>query len=111
GLFSETFYRDCHKALGERGIVIQQSESPLFHYRSIIQPMHKAMRDAGFADSVSLQFPQPCYPSGWWTATMAGKHDMRRFRVTDAERKLFPTRYYNAAIHQGALAQPEFFSD
>jgi spermidine synthase len=110
GLFSEAFYRDCHKALGERGIVIQQSESPLFHYRSIIQPMHKAMHDAGFADSVSLQFPQPCYPSGWWTATMAGKHDMRRFRVTDAEQKLFPTRYYNAAIHQGALAQPEFFS-
>lgn len=109
GLFSPAFYRDCYQALGERGVIIQQSESPLLHYESIIQPMHKAMRDAGFTDSISLQFPQPCYPSGWWTSTLAGKEDIRRFRANDAQQKGFPTRYYNAAIHQGALAQPEFF--
>ena len=109
GLFSEDFYRDCHRALGERGIMVQQSESPLLHYQSIIQPMHKAMRDAGFSDSLSLQFPQPCYPSGWWTATLAGKNDIRHFREDDAQHKRFSTRYYNVAIHRGAMAQPEFF--
>jgi len=71
--------------------------------------MHKAMRDAGVSDSLSLQFPQPCYPSGWWRATLAGKEDIRRFRENDAQQKGFSTRYYNADIHQGALAQPEFF--
>ncbi len=109
GLFSEEFYRDCHRALGARGVIVQQSESPLLHYESIIQPMHKAMRSAGFSDSVSLQFPQPCYPTGWWTATLAGKQNIRCFREGDAQDKSFPTRYYNAAIHAGALAQPEFF--
>jgi len=109
GLFSEPFYRDCYNALGADGLIIQQSESPLLHYDSIIIPMHKAMRAAGFSDSISLQFPQPCYPSGWWTATLAGKKDVRNFRKKGAQQKAFPTRYYNAAIHQGALAQPEFF--
>jgi spermidine synthase len=108
GLFSEAFYRDCHRALGNNGLVVQQSESPLLHYESIIRPMHQAMRAAGFSDSVSLQFPQPVYPSGWWTATLAGKHTVVNFREQDAQAKGFPTRYYNAAIHRGALAQPEF---
>jgi len=109
GLFSEAFYRDCHRALGDNGLVVQQSESPLLHYESIIKPMHRAMRDAGFADSVSLQFPQPVYPSGWWTATLAGKCPVTSFREAAARAKPFTTRYYNAAIHSGALAQPEFF--
>ncbi len=109
GLFTEDFYRDCYHALGNDGVLVQQSESPLLHYDSIIRPMHRAMRAAGFSDSISLQFPQPCYPSGWWTATLAGKKSVRDFRSADAGKKPFPTRYYNAAIHQGALAQPEFF--
>ncbi len=109
GLFSEAFYRDCYNALGADSVMVQQSESPLLHYDSIIMPMHRAMRAAGFGDSVSLQFPQPCYPSGWWTATLTGKKDIRDFRTQDAQQKAFSTRYYNAAIHQGALAQPEFF--
>lgn len=109
GLFSEAFYRDCHRTLGDAGLIVQQSESPLLHYESIIQPMHKSMRAAGFADSVSLQFPQPVYPSGWWTATLAGKQSVVEFRQEDARAKAFATRYYNAAIHNGALAQPEFF--
>jgi spermidine synthase len=108
GLFSEAFYRDCHRALGDSGLIAQQSESPLLHHASIIRPMHKAMRDAGFSDSVSLQFPQPVYPSGWWTATLAGKQPVTAFRELDAQAKTFATRYYNAAIHRGALAQPEF---
>ncbi len=109
GLFSEAFYRDVYRALGNNGLVVQQSESPLLHYENIIRPMHKAMREAGFADSVSLQFPQPVYPSGWWTATLAGKRQVTVFRDADALAKPFVTRYYNAAIHRGALAQPEFF--
>jgi spermidine synthase len=112
GLFTEAFFRDCHRALGEQGVIVQQSESPLLHYQSIIQPLHRAMRAAGFSDTVTLPFPQPCYPSGWWSATMAGKGgDMRSFRAMDARQKGFATRYYNAAIHQGALAQPEFFAE
>jgi spermidine synthase len=110
GLFTEAFYRDCYQALGDRGILVQQSESPLYHM-DIIKPMHEAMRAAGFSDTQTLFFPQPCYPSGWWTATMAGKQSLEgQFREADARNKVFESRYYNAAIHRAALTPPAFFT-
>jgi len=108
GLFSETFYKNCHRALRPHGIVVGQSESPLFH-PDLIVSMHKAMRAAGFADTATLQFHQVTYPSGWWSCTMACK-DARLdgFREQAAAGKDFTTRYYNAAIHRAARALPEF---
>jgi len=111
GLFTEAFYRDCCRALGEDGLLVQQSESPLYHM-DIINPMHKHMQAAGFDGTQTLFFPQPSYPSGWWTATMAGKRaSLATFREADANSKDFPTSYYNAAIHRAAQAAPEFFRD
>lgn len=108
GLFSRDFYADCYRALGENGVLVQQSESPLYHL-SLIESIHQAMKDAGFSHTQTLTFPQPCYPSGWWSATLAGKNlPLDSFRATDARNKPFKTSYYNAAIHQGALAVPEF---
>lgn len=109
GLFTETFYSDCHRALAEGGLLVQQSESPLTHLESIIAPMHAAMRRAGFTDRQLLQFPQPSYPTGWWTATLAAKDAPVRFaREADAEALAFDTEYYTADSHRGALAQPAF---
>jgi len=109
GLFTEDFYRECHRALGDHGILIQQSESPLYHMH-IINPMRKAMSAAGFTDVQTLFFPQATYPSGWWTATLACKQDMSGlFREDDARNKTFETGYYNADIHAAALTAPEFF--
>ena len=109
GLFTESFYRDCERALTAGGILVQQSESPLAHLDSILAPMHAAMSAAGFASVRSLHFPQPIYPTGWWTATLARKGDSIRFeRESTAERGEFHTDYYTAAIHRGAFAQPAF---
>ncbi len=111
GLFTEAFYRDCHRVLGEQGVLVQQSESPLYH-RDLIAAMRRAMRAAGFGQVATLTFPQPCYPSGWWTATQAGKGvDLHRFREEDARRRPFPTRYYTPEIHRGALAVPPCLAD
>lgn len=109
GLFTSAFYADCWRALGAGGILVQQSESPLYHM-AILRQMHAAMREASFTDTRTLFFPQPIYPSGWWSATLAGKAAvLADFRVADAENKAFTTEYYNAEIHRAALAQPEFF--
>jgi spermidine synthase len=111
GLFTETFYRDCIKALTRDGILIQQSESPLVHQK-ILQDMYSDMRTAGFNNLATLNFPQCIYPSGWWSATMASvSKPLRDFRQKDAKNKVFATTYYNAEIHQGALATPEFFKN
>lgn len=109
GLFTSGFYAECRRALAPGGILVQQSESPLYHMR-ILREMRLAMRTAGFSASRTLFFPQAIYPSGWWSATMAGKEtDLSTFRVDDARGKSFETQYYNAEIHAAALAQPEFF--
>ncbi len=108
GLFNEAFYRECFRCLGAHGILVQQSESPLFH-AGLIEAMHQTMRGAGFADTRSLFFPQCIYPSGWWSATLAGKTVLAGFREADARAKPFETAYYNAEIHRAAFAAPEFF--
>lgn len=109
GLFSQGFFQTCHSALAPGGIVVQQSESPLLH-SGLLRDMHAAMRGAGFADVKTLFFPQPVYPSGWWSATLARKGEaIAGFRTDDVEQRPFATRYYNADIHRAAFAQPEFF--
>jgi spermidine synthase len=108
GLFSEAFYTNCHRALCPRGIVVGQSESPLFH-PDLIVAMHQAMRTAGFSDTATRQFHQVTYPSGWWSNTMACKDgSLDAFREDAATGKDFPTRYYNAALHTASRALPEF---
>ncbi len=108
GLFSVDFYQDCFNCLTENGMVIQQSESALF-YMKILSDMRNAMQTAGFDHLQTLFFPQCIYPSGWWSATIAAKSGPIGFRQQDAANKAFETNYYNAEIHQAALAQPEFF--
>lgn len=108
GLFCADFYKDCYKALGESGIVIQQSESALLHMK-ILKEMREEMRAGGFNHMQTLFFPQCIYPSGWWSATMASKTELANFREQDAINKGFETVYYNSEIHKASLAMPEFF--
>lgn len=108
GLFNRAFYESCLKALRPGGILVQQSESPLIHM-PLLKAMREAMSDAGFAALQTLQFPQMVYPSGWWTCTLARKDAaFDGFRVADASAENFSTEYYNTAIHQGAMALPNF---
>jgi len=108
-LFTEAFYRDCHRALAADGLIVQQSESPLAHLAEIIAPMHQAMRAAGFGPPTLMHFPQPVYPTGWWTATLAAREgDVTFARAEAAEQLAFATEYYTAEIHRAALAQPAF---
>jgi spermidine synthase len=109
GLFAGEFYVNALQALAPGGLLVQQSESPLYHM-DIIRGMYAAMREAGFADVKTLFFPQAIYPSGWWSATMARKDAViEGFREQAAQSMPFETRYYNGDIHRAALAQPEFF--
>ena len=111
GLFNQRFYESCFNALADNGIVVHQSESPLFHLETVIKPMQANFNNAGFESVVTMPFPQPCYPSGWWSATLAMKQgDVGTYRREDAQAKDFETKYYNSAIHEAAYAQPEMFS-
>lgn len=107
GLFNAAFYRECLRCLGTTGILVQQSESPLFH-PGLIEAMHRTMREAGFTETRSFFFPQCIYPSGWWSGTLASQSPLTGFREADAAARPFETAYYSVAIHKAAFATPEF---
>jgi spermidine synthase len=108
GLFGKKFYVDCLKALRPGGMLVQQSESPLLHAKLICE-MHTAMCDAGFAQTRLLHFPQPIYPSGWWSASMAQKTAGPLVERLDPSAVMaLETQYYNEEIHRGAFAMPNF---
>ena len=109
GLFNQAFYENCLRALRAGGLLVQQSESPLALLK-LIHDMRNAMRDAGFKSFRTLPFPQPCYPTGWWSCTIASKEtrDLTVFRQKDAQAKPFETQYYTAGVHHGALQMPAF---
>jgi spermidine synthase len=108
-LFGETFYTACYKALASPGILAVQSESP-FLYLPLIKSIRRNMRAAGFDEVLTAPFPQPTYPSGYFSTTLAAKGlSFAHFRKEDALQKVFETQYYNASIHEAALlATPEF---
>ena len=108
-LFTPAFYAACSRALDDGGLIVQQSESPLIH-ADILERLYRNLRQTGFSDAQTLFFPQPVYPTGWWSATVGGKQaDLSNFRDQDATARPFATRYYNPDIHRAAFAQPEFF--
>ncbi len=111
GLFATPFYQSCFKALKPHGIIVQQSESPLYHI-SIIKGMYTAMRKAGFTNMATLQFPQCVYPSGWWSATLAGKDsNVSQFRNFAAKNKPFKSKFYSEDMHQSALTLPPYIKE
>lgn len=108
GLFGRHFYAGCLRALDAGGLLVQQSESPLLHLR-LISEMHRCMSAAGFAQTRLLHFPQPIYPSGWWSATIAHKAGgSLAERLDESAIAALATRYYCAATHRAAFALPPF---
>lgn len=107
-LFTSEFYAACRQALARDGLFVQQSESPLIH-ESLLRDMGERLHEAGFRAQRTLFFPLPVYPSGWWSATMAGDFAaLDGFRRQDVDPARLGTRYYNADIHLSASALPEF---
>ena len=109
GLFDRKFLTQCLRVLKKDGVLVQQSESPLFHTNTLIKDLHTELKASGFTSLKTLPFPQPIYPSGWWSCTIASKDlDVTHFRAGDAQNKAFETEYYNYGIHLGALCTPQF---
>ncbi|MEN1943158.1 polyamine aminopropyltransferase [Luteimonas sp. MJ293] len=111
GLFNQAFFESCFRALGEDGILVQQSESPLV-LLDLIRDIRTEMGKAGFDSFQTLPFPQPCYPSGWWSCTLARKagHGFD-FRQADAAASAFKTSYYSAEMHTAAQVLPPFMQE
>lgn len=109
GLYDVKFFTTCFRTLKEGGILVQQSESPLLHV-DLLKAMGRRLPRSGFDAVRHLLFPQPCYPSGWWSATMARRGGgFAQYRQREAA--AMDTRYYNERIHQAAAVLPSYLSE
>ena len=113
GLFTDEFYRDCHKALGKDGILINQHESPYYdiHYK-LMARAHRRIR-THFPICKVYQMHIPTYPSGHWLLGFASK-SLDPIGDMDAAKwnglGLY-TRYYNTNIHAGAFYLPTYVNE
>ncbi len=110
GLFTQEFYGNCHKALNESGILVNQHESPYYApYARAMRIAHKKISD--FFPIVKVyQAHIPTYPSGHWLFGFASKK-FDPVSDLDAEawnRLGLKTRYYNTELHKGSFALPNY---
>ncbi|MDP3293150.1 MAG: polyamine aminopropyltransferase [Nevskia sp.] len=108
GLFGAKFYVDCLRALKPGGLMVQQSESPILHL-PLITEMHRFMRQAGFAQTRLIHFPQTIYPSGWWSGSIAQKTPgPLAARLDEQAIEAMDCQFYNVDTHAAAFALPTF---
>lgn len=110
GLFTESFYKDCFKALTKDGIMVNQCESP--YYPNNAREMKRSYSKIKniFPICEVYQYNMPTYASGHWLFGFASKkyHPLNDFKGFEFKEKLNHTKYYNEDIHRGAFALPNY---
>jgi spermidine synthase len=110
GLFTKEFYGNCHKALREDGILVNQHESPYYdYYAKSMQSAHQKIR-AFFPVCNVYQAHIPTYPSGHWLFGFASKkyHPLTDLHAQEWNALGLETKYYNTDLHRGCFALPNY---
>ena len=110
GLFSVAFYKNCYEALTEKGILINQKESPYYarDAREMVRAHEKIKNQ--FPVAMTYQYHMPTYPSGHWLFGFASKglHPINDLDKEKWNSLGIKTKYYNTDIHVGAFALPTY---
>jgi len=113
GLFSVEFYTNCYKALNSQGILVAQGESPKFNEKAFAE-LNRTLQGIFGADKAPISlFYVPTYPTGMWSFQYGIKgnkapHRQANLSAVESFVKAQGLRYYNAEIHQGSFATPNF---
>ncbi|MFM7662464.1 MAG: polyamine aminopropyltransferase [Bacteroidota bacterium] len=116
GLFSVEFYRNCYKALKSNGILVAQGESPKFNEKAFSELNHTLQGIFGENNAPVSLFFVPTYPSGIWSFQYGIKGNLSPKRLEGTAEisnfvKTNKLRYYNADVHVGSFATPNFVKD
>ena len=112
GLFTSEFYGNCFNALTEKGILVNQHESPYYaDDAKAMQRAHKRINE--FFDVCRVyQAHIPTYPSGHWLFGFASKEiDPLTADIEKWNSLGLKTRYYNTDLHRGCFAIPNYVKD
>ncbi len=113
GLFSTEFYTNCYNALKDGGILVAQGESPKFNEKAFSELNHTLQDIFGSENAPVSLFYVPTYPTGMWSFQYGLKGASAPKSVQkEAEIEKFVDenglRYYNADVHTGSFATPNF---
>lgn len=113
GLFSTEFYTNCYNALKDGGILVAQGESPKFNEKAFSELNFTLQDIFGNNNAPVSLFFVPTYPTGMWSFQYGLKNSKAPKAVSnDAEIDAFVEakglRYYNADVHRGSFATPNF---
>lgn len=110
-LFTTQFYKDCYKALKEDGILVTQSESPIYDPDWVALTYNRIKSVFPITKLYGAICTQ--YPSGYWTYTIGSKKidpetvDINIKRVNN----LADLKYYNLEVHRAVFALPTFIKN
>lgn len=106
-LFTEQFYRHLYRLLDQDGMLVVQSESPIF-YADYFKNTYKNMNKVFPITRVYLA-SIPTYVSGPWTFTVGSKR-YQPDKIGDDRVVPGGLKYYNKEVHQAAFALPQFIN-
>lgn len=112
GLFTSEFYGNCFNALTEKGILVNQHESPYYaDDAKAMQRAHKRIKEF-FSVCRVYQAHIPTYPSGHWLFGFASKAiDPLTADIEKWNSLGLKTRYYNTELHKGCFAIPNYVKE
>ncbi len=96
GLFTRDFYKNCYEALTDKGILVNQGESPYYDMnKKEMKRSNEKLKDI-FPICEVYQYMIPTYPSGYWFFGFASKklHPVNDFdevkRSNEKLKDIFP---------------------
>ncbi len=113
GLFEKDFYQFCLHALTEDGVLTAQTESPWVEsYYPSMKKVFYALEDLFPISKMYLSFI-PLYPAGMWSMACASKKinplsSEVSAKIKQSDRITSHLKYYNADVHSGSFALPNF---
>ena len=107
-LFGTKFYKDVKRVLTQHGIVVSQAGSP-FYEIATIKNLNAILKPV-FSVVDAYLFTNLTYPGGLWAFTFASKglRPVKDFRAQRVKAAKMPLKWYNADVHSGAFALPNF---
>ena len=102
-LFSTEFYRDLHHALNEGGLMVCQSQSPIFHQDVMMRSYERIGRL--FADTRMFTAVVPTYPGGLWSFTIGSKRPLPAPEDIRFDKE---ARYVTENVLRASFALPAF---
>lgn len=113
GLFTREFYKNCYEALTDKGILVNQGESPYYDMnKKEMKRSNEKLKDI-FPICEVYQYMIPTYPSGYWFFGFASKklHPVNDFDEEFYNSLNLKDRYYNKDVHKASFALPNYVKE